>query len=63
MVFLDVALRTGNTIQDLKAKLRDQKVLVSHVSSSGLRLVTHSGISDSDIEETINAFKLALGLI
>jgi threonine aldolase len=63
MVFLDVALLTGNTIQDLKAKLRDQKVLVSHVSSSGLRLVTHSGISDSDIEETINAFKLALGLI
>lgn len=63
MVFLDVALRTGKTIQDFKAKLQDQKVLVSHVSSSGLRLVTHAGISDSDIDETINAFKLALGLI
>lgn len=63
MVFLDVSLNNGKTIQDFEALLRDHKILVSHVSQKGLRLVTHVGISDSDIEETINAFKSTLALI
>jgi threonine aldolase len=60
MVFLDVDLENGKTIQDLEAKLKHYQVLVSDVSPQGLRLVTHNGISDQDITDTINAFKLAL---
>ena len=62
MVFLDVSLKNGKTIQDFEALLRDHKILVSHVTQKGLRLVTHVGISDSDIEETINAFKSSLSV-
>ena len=63
MVFLDVSLKNGKTIQDFEALLRDHKILASHVSQKGLRLVTHVGISDSDIEETINAFTSSLSVI
>ena len=62
MVFLDISLKNGKTIQDFEVLLRDHKILASHVSEKGLRLVTHVGISDSDIEETINAFKSSLSL-
>jgi threonine aldolase len=60
MVFVDVKFRNGQTIHEFVSNLLDHGVLVSNVSKVGLRLVTHSGITDLEIDQTIYAFKKCL---
>ncbi len=57
MVFVEIKLRNGRTIKEFVSALHDHRVLVSNVSNTGLRLVTHAGINDLDIQQTIEAFK------
>jgi threonine aldolase len=53
----------GVTAKDLSARLKEQNILCGAAKDGSpvMRLVTHYGIEQADIDRTIDAFAVALG--
>jgi len=57
MIFLNVSLSGSLTIDHIKDYLRTKGILVGISDKQSLRLVTHLGISDEDIQKVVSGFK------
>ncbi|MHB8133360.1 MAG: low-specificity L-threonine aldolase [Anaerolineaceae bacterium] len=56
MVFLNIRLSENQTIDQIQDDLRTKGILVGVAGKQSLRLVTHLGISDEDIQKVISGF-------
>jgi len=57
MVFLNISLSENQKIDHIKDYLQTKGILVGISGKQSLRLVTHLGISDEDIQKVISGFK------